>query len=106
VALNERDCFTEKTELKPMSLSCPHCRHRGDYQIKWVRRSKKDRLPPGADERDRAMFAKLRDHLYRVDDVVSCTRCRRRFEIPSHQSMIFLSDLEGVGTMGQDDDED
>ena len=37
-----------------------------------------------------AVFAKLRDHLYRVDDYVNCERCRRRFEIPSHQSMVFL----------------
>ena len=103
--MNERDFFTEKTETKPMSLSCPHCRHRGDYQVRWVRRSKKDRLPPGADERDRALFSKVRDHLFRVDDVVSCTRCRRRFEIPSHQSMIFLTDEKGQG-LGLPKDED
>ena len=90
MALNERDFFTEKPETKPMSLACPQCRHRDDYPIKWVRRTKKDRLPGGADERDRALYAKLRDHLYRVDDFVNCTRCRRRFEIPSHQSMVFL----------------
>ena len=41
-----------------MSLACPQCRHRADYQIKWVRRTKKDRVPAGADERDRAKFAK------------------------------------------------
>jgi ssDNA-binding Zn-finger/Zn-ribbon topoisomerase 1 len=91
--LNERDCFIEKPEMKSMSLSCPQCRHRGDYQIKWLKRTKKDRLPSGADARDRALFAKLRDHLYRVDDFVNCARCRRRFEIPSHQSMVFLEDL-------------
>ena len=64
--MNERDFFTEKTEMKPMSLSCPHCRHRADYQIKWLHRTKKERVPPGADERDRAIFAKVRDHLYRM----------------------------------------
>jgi hypothetical protein len=90
MALNERDFFTEKNEIKPMSLSCPHCRHRDDYQIKWVRRTKKERLPPNADQRDRAMYEKLRDHLYRIDDFANCTKCRRRFEIPSHQSMVFL----------------
>jgi len=89
MALNERDCFTEVAEMKPMSLSCPHCRHRDDYQVKWLVRTKKAR-PPGGDPRDRALFDKLRDHLYRVDDTVSCTRCRRRFDIPSHQSMVFL----------------
>jgi hypothetical protein len=88
--MQEREFFNEKTEMKPMSLTCPQCRHRDDYQIKWVRRTKKDRLPPGADERDRAMFGKVRDHLFRVDDMVNCSRCRRRFEIPSHQTMVFL----------------
>lgn len=88
---NERDCFTEKTELKPMSLACPQCRHRDDYQIKWSRRTKKDRIPGGSgDPRDRALFDKLRDHLFRLDDFVNCTRCRRRFEIPSHQTLVFL----------------
>ncbi|MEZ5315957.1 MAG: hypothetical protein R2752_01005 [Vicinamibacterales bacterium] len=91
MALNERDFFTEKNETKPMSLACPQCRHRDDYQIRWVRRTKKPQIPRGAGDRDRALYAKLRDHLYRLDDVVVCTRCRRRFDIPSHQSMVFLS---------------
>lgn len=88
--MNERDFFTEKPEMKPMSLSCPKCRHRDDYQIKWVRFTKKDRMPPGANPNDKAKFEKLRDYLYRMDDMVSCNRCKRRFEIPSHQNMVFL----------------
>ena len=93
MALNERDCFIETAELKPMSLRCPQCGHRDDYQIKWLLRERKERMPGGGgDARDRAMFEKLRDHLYRVDDTVTCTKCRRRFEIPSHQSMVFLDD--------------
>ena len=88
--MDERDFFTEKAEMKPMSLACPQCRHRADYQIKWLHRTKKERLPPGANERDRAIFAKVRDHLYRMDDMVNCAKCRRRFEIPSHQTMVFL----------------
>jgi DNA-directed RNA polymerase subunit RPC12/RpoP len=88
--LNERDFFTEKIEMKSMSMACPQCRHRADYPIKWVKRVKKDRLPPGADERDRALYGKLRDHLFRVDDYFNCAKCRRRVEIPSHQSMVFL----------------
>jgi hypothetical protein len=88
--VHERDFFNERSEMKPMSLSCPHCKHRAEYQIRWVRRTKKERMPPGAGERERALFAKLRDHLYRVDDFANCERCRRRFEIPSHQSMVFL----------------
>ena len=89
--MDERACFTEKVEMKPMSLTCPQCRHRADYQIKWLHRTKKDRIPGGAaDPREKAMFEKMRDHLFRVDDFVNCAKCRRRFEIPSHQSMVFL----------------
>jgi DNA-directed RNA polymerase subunit RPC12/RpoP len=95
MALNERDFFTEKPEMRSMSIACPQCRHRADYQIRWMHRRKKDRIPPGADARDRAMFEKLREHLFRVDDFVNCIRCRRRVEIPSHQSMIFLDELPG-----------
>lgn len=103
--LNERECFIERSEMKTMSLACPQCRHRGDYQVKWVRRTKKDQPPRGIDARDRALFDKLRDHLFRVDDVVNCVRCRRRFDIPSHQTMVFIdSAREGAGPVDPDDD--
>lgn len=88
--INERDFFIETTETKPMSLVCQKCRHRDDYPIRWSKRTKKDRLPPGADARDKAMYEKLRDHLFRLDDMVNCKKCRRNFEIPSHQTMVFL----------------
>jgi DNA-directed RNA polymerase subunit RPC12/RpoP len=104
MALNERDFFVEKPETRSMSLACPQCRHRADYQIKWVRRTKKDRLPGGADERDRAKFAKITDHLYRVDDFAVCVRCRRRFEIPSHQSIIRIGEDLGLPKDVEDDE--
>jgi uncharacterized protein YbaR (Trm112 family) len=85
--LHERDYFTQKTETKPMSLACPQCRHRDDYPIKWVRYTKKDKLPGGG---ERGLYDKLRDYLYRMDDMVNCSKCRRRFEIPSHQTTVFL----------------
>ena len=53
-------------------------------------RTKKDRLPSGADENDRAMYAKLRNYMIRVDDVLMCKRCQRKFEIPSQQSIVFV----------------
>ena len=96
MALNERDCFVEKQETRPASLTCPRCRRRHDYQLRWVRRTKKERMPPGGDERDRAMFAKLRDYMIRVDDVVHCQACRTRFEVPSQQSLVYLDQLEGL----------
>jgi hypothetical protein len=54
-----------------------------------MRRTKKKTLPPGADARDRALYAKLRDYLIRMDDDVTCKTCGKRFDVPSHQSMVF-----------------
>lgn len=90
MALQERDFFTEKTEIKSANYCCTRCRHRDEYQVRWIRRTKKDRLPPGADERDRALFNKLRDYMVRVDEVVTCKKCQRRFEIPTQQSVVLL----------------
>ena len=95
MSLNERDFFTERPETRPTTVGCTRCGHRDSYPIKWMKRTKKDRLPAGADERDRALYAKLRDYLIRVDDVVVCTRCRTRVEIPSHHSISFGED-EGL----------
>ena len=94
MAFNERDFFSEKQETRPTPLTCPRCRRKHDYQLRWVRRIKKDRIPPGADERDRALYAKLRDYMIRVDDVVHCQSCRTRFEVPALQSLVFLQEGE------------
>ena len=58
--------------------------------MRWVVRTRKDRIPPGADERDRALFAKLRDYMIRVDDSVTCKTCGKKFDVPSQHSMVFL----------------
>ncbi len=44
------------------------------------------------DERDRARFAKARSYMLRKDDLMACKniRCRKRFEIPSAQSIVFI----------------
>ena len=75
---------------------CPKCRRTGEYSIRWVRRSRKDRLPAGADDGDRAKFAKLRDYLLRLDDEVTCKTCGRKFEVPSQHSLIFVDQLAGL----------
>ena len=90
MALAERDFFRETPETKRATFTCSWCRHRDEYDVRWVRRIRKDRLPQGADARDRALYDKLRDYLFRVDDVLTCKRCRRRFDIPSQQSLVFL----------------
>jgi hypothetical protein len=75
--------------------------------MRWVVRSKKDRLPPGADERDRALYAKLRDYMIRVDDSVTCKTCGKKFDIPSQHSMVFIekgAPASGAGAASLDED--
>ena len=71
-------------------LNCPHCHQSSDYEVTWLVRTKKRQLPPRADERDRARFAKARSYMVRKDDVMACknVRCRKRFDITSLQSVV------------------
>jgi hypothetical protein len=94
--VDERQFFTEKPEERPASFQCPQCRRTNEYSIRWIRRTKKSQPPSGSDERARAMFSKVKDYLVRVDEHVTCKTCRKRFEIPSHQNIVFLQDLEGL----------
>jgi hypothetical protein len=103
VALDERSFFTDRNETRPAKYACPRCNRTNEYSVRWVRRVKKDRLPSGADERDRAKFEKLRDHLIRVDDEVVCKTCGKKFEIPSMHSLLFIDQLEGLP---KDEDEE
>ena len=96
MALDERALFNEKPETRPARYQCPRCRRTDEYRVRWVRRLKKDRLPAGADERDRAKFAKLRDYLLRLDDEVTCKACGKKFEIPSQHSLMFVDQLAGL----------
>ena len=96
MSLDERAFFTEKPEMRPGRFQCPKCRRTNEYSIRWVRRAKKDRPPSGADEQDRAKFAKVRDHLLRLDDEVVCKTCGKKFEIPSQHSLVFVDQLAGL----------
>ena len=91
---------TIKNETRTDKLTCPRCKRVNDYQMRWVVRTKKERLPPGADERDRALYAKLRDYMIRVDDAVTCKTCGKKFDIPSQHSMVFIekgAPASGIG---------
>lgn len=103
MALDERSFFSDKNETRPAKYACPRCHRTNEYNVRWVRRVKKARLPPGADDRDRAKFDKLRDHLIRVDDEVVCKTCGKKFEIPSMHSLLFTDQLEGLP---RDEEED
>ena len=96
MSLDERAFFTDKPETRQGRYQCPKCRRTAEYNVRWVRRVKKDRPPAGADEADRAKFAKLRNYLLRLDDEVTCKTCGKKFEIPSQQSLLFADQLEGL----------
>ena len=90
--MDERDFYTETPETKKATYTCPKCRQTSEFQIRWVRRTKKGKIPPGANDLDRAKFAKATDYLVRVDDQLTCPNrlCRRRFDIPSDQTVVIL----------------
>ncbi len=90
--MNERDIFDERQETKTANYSCPFCRERNDYEVRWLKRTKKRGTAQRMNERDRAQYEKSRDYMVRVDDQLMCrnNRCRRRFEIPSSQTVVFI----------------
>ena len=82
--MHERDIFDEKQEIKSASFSCPFCRERHDYDIRWMKRTKKKQSPRNLSEADRARFNNSRDYMVRIDDMLACKnmRCRKRFRDP------------------------
>ena len=92
MSMDERAFYSESPTTKPVTLNCPFCHTSDTYEVKWIVRKKKDRLPGGADERDRAKFQKAQSYMVLVDDKVACKnlRCRKRFDISGIKTMAFL----------------
>jgi hypothetical protein len=90
--MEERNFYSEAPATKPADLNCPFCKSRETYQLRWLVRKKKDRIPGGADERDRAKFAKAQSYMLLLDDKVACknVRCRKPFEISGVKTVAFL----------------
>ena len=90
--MDERTFYSESQTTKSATLNCPYCRTQESYELRWMVRKKKDRLPGGADERDRAKFAKAQSYMVLLDDKVACKnlRCRKRFDISGVKTMAFL----------------
>ena len=90
--MDERAYYSESQATKPASLECPFCHTRENYDLHWVVRKKKDRLPGGADERDRAKFQKAQSYMVLLDDKVGCKnmRCRKRFDISGVKTTAFI----------------
>ncbi len=92
--MDERAFFNESQTTKPAQLNCPFCRTSDTYDIRWLVRKKKDRMPGGGDERDRAKFAKAQSYMLLLDDKAACKnmRCRKRFDISGIKTIAFLSE--------------
>ena len=90
--MDEKDFYDESQQKKMAQLNCPSCRQSAEYELNWIVRTKKRQLPPRADERDRAKFAKARSYMVRKDDLVMCknVRCRKRIEVSGVQSVAFI----------------
>jgi hypothetical protein len=92
--MDEKAFFNESQTTKPAQLNCPFCRTSDTYEIRWLVRKKKDRIPGGGDERDRAKFAKAQSYMLLLDDKAACKnmRCRKRFDISGIKTVAFLSE--------------
>ena len=90
--MDERAFYSESQTTKPAQLNCPYCRSVETYDLHWTVRKKKDRIPQGADERDRAKYAKAQSYMVLMDDKVACKnlRCRKRFDISGVKTMAFI----------------
>jgi len=90
--MDERAYYTESPTTRPAQLNCPYCRTQDTYNLRYMLRKKKDRLPPGGDERDRAKFAKAQNYMLLLDEKVACKnlRCRKMFDISGVKTVAFL----------------
>jgi hypothetical protein len=90
--MDERQFYRESETTKAASLNCPFCRTNDSYDLRWLVRRKIDRLPPRADERDRARFAKALSYMVLIDDKAVCKnpRCRKRFEVSGIRTTAFI----------------
>jgi len=68
------------------------CRTADTYELRWLVRKKKDRVPSGADERDRARFQKALSYMVLLDDKAVCknVRCRKNFDISGIKTTAFI----------------
>ena len=92
--MDERAFYNESQANKAATLNCPYCKTSETYELRWMVRKKKDRIPQGADERDRARFQKSQSYMVLLDDKVACKnlRCRKRFDISGVKTMAFLNE--------------
>jgi hypothetical protein len=90
--MDERAFYKESQTTKPATLTCPMCRAAESYELRCLVRTKVDRLPGQADERDRAKFSKAASYMVLLDDKVMCKnmRCRKRFDVSGIKTTAFI----------------
>lgn len=92
--MDERNFYNEKEEVRKIKLICPSCRGEFEAPVRWKVCRKKRELPRGAGEEDRKRFAKASSYMVRLDDLVACYKCRKRFELTG-QSTVLINDSLG-----------
>jgi hypothetical protein len=90
--MEEKAFYRESQASKPATLNCPFCRTADTYDLRWIVRKKVERLPGGADERDRARFAKFTSYMVLLDDKAVCknVRCRKPFDVSGIRTTAFI----------------
>ena len=90
--MDERNFYQQSQDKKPAVLNCPFCRTQETYDLAWMVHKKKASIPGGADERDRAKFAKAQSYMVLIDNKATCKnqRCRRPFDISGIKTMAFI----------------
>src|SRR5882724_10394039 len=92
--MDERQFYTEKEESRKVKLICPSCRGEFEAPVRWKVCRKKKELPRGIGEEDKKKFAKASSYMVRLDDLVACYKCRKRFELTG-QSTVLINDNLG-----------
>jgi hypothetical protein len=100
--MDERQFYTEKQDTKTLQLVCPSCRKEDSYPIRWIVRTKKNELPRGASEEDKKHFAQARSYMVRVDELVACRKCRKRFELTGQSVVLVSSNAAAQGAADYD----
>lgn len=92
--MDERQFYTEKEEVRKVNLVCPSCRKDFEFPVRWKVCRKKRELPRGAGAEDRRKFERATSYMVRLDDLVACFKCRKRFELTG-QSTVLINDNLG-----------
>jgi hypothetical protein len=92
--MDERQFYSEKEETRKVKLICPSCRAEFEVPVRWKVCRKKKELPRGIGEEDKKKFAKASSYMVRLDDLVACYKCRKRFELTG-QSTVLINDNLG-----------